>query len=165
MKLCQAFWNKTPTKGGGKTNKKIWSLSQKPKNRRWDTKGQRNKLCSRTFTSHKKHITKGKAKETWKSNKLKKIFTRDVATPLGSSVRMTLTLPKWGLWSPSGLSKIQNSIAGVKTLHLEVFFISLKRSWSVDIENGLAWAIQISAAQVMSKRRARSQIGSLTPDH
>jgi hypothetical protein len=43
--------------------------------------------------------------------------------------------------------------------------VSLERSWSVDIENGLALAIWTSAAQVMGKRRAGSQIGSLTPDH
>jgi len=39
---------------------------------------------------------------------------------------MTLTLPKWGLGSPSGLSKFQSSIAGVKTPRLEAFFISLE---------------------------------------
>jgi hypothetical protein len=33
------------------------------------------------------------------------------------------------------------------------------------IENGLALAIWTSAAQVMGKRRAGSQTGSLTPDH
>jgi hypothetical protein len=59
-----------------------------------------------------------------------------VGTPLRKSVRMTLTLPKWGLGSPpglrdsrtSGLLKSQNLIVGVKTPRLEVFFISLERS-------------------------------------
>jgi hypothetical protein len=60
-----------------------------------------------------------------------------VATPLWRSVKMTLTLPKWGLGSPLGLPKIQSSIARVKTPFLEVFFISLESSWSVDVENGL----------------------------
>jgi hypothetical protein len=46
-----------------------------------------------------------------------------------------------------------------------VFLMSLERSSNVDIENGLALAIRTSAAQVMGKRRARSQTGSLTPDH
>jgi hypothetical protein len=46
-----------------------------------------------------------------------------------------------------------------------VFFIPLERAQNVDVENGLAWAIQTSAAQVMVKRRAWSQTGSLTPDH
>jgi hypothetical protein len=41
----------------------------------------------------------------------------------------------------------------------------LKRYWSVDVQNGLAWAIWTFSAQVMDKRRAGSQIGSLTPDH
>jgi hypothetical protein len=30
----------------------------------------------------------------------------------------------------------------------------MERSWSVDVQNGLAWAIWTSAAQVMGKRRA-----------
>jgi hypothetical protein len=34
-----------------------------------------------------------------------------------------------------------------------VFLVSLERSWSVHIENGLALAIWTSAAQVMGKRR------------
>jgi hypothetical protein len=78
---------------------------------------------------------------------------------------MKLTLPKWGLGSLSGLPKFQSSIAGVKTPRIRVFFISLKSYRSVDVENGLAWTIWTSAAQVMSKKMARSQTGSLTPDH
>jgi hypothetical protein len=54
---------------------------------------------------------------------------------------MKLTLPKWGLESPSGLPKFQNSIVRVKTPRIGVFFISLKSYRSVDVENGLAWAI------------------------
>jgi hypothetical protein len=57
------------------------------------------------------------------------------------SVRSPLTLPKMGLESPLGLPKIQSSIAGVKTPRLEVFCIPLKRPWSVDVQNGLAWVI------------------------
>jgi len=44
------------------------------------------------------------------------------------SVRSPLAFPKMGLGSPSGLPKIQNTIAGVKTLYIKVFFILLKRS-------------------------------------
>jgi hypothetical protein len=62
-------------------------------------------------------------------------------------------------------SQIQSSIAGVKTPRHDVFFIFLERPWSVDVENGLAWAIWTYVAQVMGKRRAGSQTGSLTPDH
>jgi hypothetical protein len=54
------------------------------------------------------------------------------------SVRMTFTLLKWGLGSPLGLSKLQSSIARVKTTCIEVFLISLKSYQSVDVENGLA---------------------------
>jgi hypothetical protein len=78
---------------------------------------------------------------------------------------MKLTLPKLGTWSPLGLPKTQSLIAGVKTPCIGVFLISLERSWSVDVQNGLAWVIWTSAAQVMGKRWARSQTGSLTPDH
>jgi hypothetical protein len=39
-----------------------------------------------------------------------------VTTLLWESVRMRLTLPKWGLWSPPGLSKLQSSIIGAKHL-------------------------------------------------
>jgi len=53
---------------------------------------------------------------------------------------------------------------GQNTLHWGVLYIIRKllkcRCW-----NGLAWAICTFAAQVMAKRRAGSQIGSLTPDH
>jgi hypothetical protein len=64
---------------------------------------------------------------------------------------MKLTLPKWGLGSPSGLLKLQSSIAGVKTPRIKVFFISLERNQSVDVENELAWAIWISVAHVWKK--------------
>jgi hypothetical protein len=78
---------------------------------------------------------------------------------------MKFTVPKWGLGSLPRLPKLQSSIAEVKTPHIGVFFISLENYQSVDVENGLAWAIWTFITQVMEKRRARSQIGSLTPDH
>ncbi len=59
-----------------------------------------------------------------------------IATPLVA--RMRLTLPKVGTWSPSGLPRLQSSISEVKTACLEVFFIPLERSQSVDVQNGLA---------------------------
>jgi len=43
------------------------------------------------------------------------------------SVRMRLTLPKVGTWSPLGLLQLQSSNAEVKTPRLEVFFIPLER--------------------------------------
>ncbi len=52
------------------------------------------------------------------------------------SVRSPLTLPKMGLGSPPGLSKIQNTIAGVKTPCIKVFFILFERSQSLDVQNG-----------------------------
>jgi hypothetical protein len=78
---------------------------------------------------------------------------------------MRLALPKVGTWSPSGLPQFQSSIAEVKTPRLEVFIILLERPWSVDVENGLAWAIRTSSAQVMVERKVDNQTGNLTPDH
>jgi hypothetical protein len=70
------------------------------------------------------------------------------------SARMKLTLPKVGTWSPLGLSKIQSSIAKLKTLHIEVFIIPLERSWSVDVQNGLAWAFGHLQHKLWSKERS-----------
>jgi hypothetical protein len=72
---------------------------------------------------------------------------------------MKLTLPKVGSWSPLRLLKIQSSIAGVKTPRIGVFLMSLKRSWSLGVQNGLAWAIWTYAAQVIGKRKAGSRTG------
>jgi hypothetical protein len=38
-----------------------------------------------------------------------------------------------------------------------VFFIPLERSWSVNVQNGLAWAIWTSTLQVMVKRKVRNR--------
>jgi hypothetical protein len=73
--------------------------------------------------------------------------------------------PEMGIGSPPGFPKLQSSVLGVKTLLIEAFFISLESYWSVDVEIGLVWAIWTSAAQVMTKRKVKSQISNLTPDH
>jgi hypothetical protein len=78
---------------------------------------------------------------------------------------MRLTFPKVGIWSPPGLLQLQSLIAEVKTPCFEVFFIPLEMPWSLDVEDGLAWAIRTFSAQVMVKKRAWSQTGNLTPDH
>jgi len=80
-------------------------------------------------------------------------------------VTSLFTLPKMGLGSPLGLPKTQSVIARVKTHRIETFLIPLERSSNVHVQNGLARAIWTSAAQVMVKRRAGSEIGNLTPDH
>jgi len=78
---------------------------------------------------------------------------------------MKLTLLKWGLGSPLGLPKLQSSIAKVKTPRIGVLFISLESYQSVDVENGLAWAIWTSTTHVMAKKKVGSQTDNLTPDH
>jgi hypothetical protein len=77
-----------------------------------------------------------------------------VATLLWPSVRVKPnTWKKVRIWSPPGLPNVQSSTARPKTLCIEVFLMSLERSWSVDIENGLALVIWTSVAQVMGRRR------------
>jgi hypothetical protein len=61
-----------------------------------------------------------------------------VTTPLGESVKMRLTFPKWGLGSPLGLLELQSLIAGVKTPCIKTFFISLESYHNVDVKNELA---------------------------
>jgi hypothetical protein len=74
-------------------------------------------------------------------------------------------LEKVRSWNPPRLPNVQSSIVRGKTPRIEVFLVSLERSWNVDIENALAFSIWTSVAQVMGKRRVGSQTGSLTPDH
>jgi len=78
---------------------------------------------------------------------------------------MKLTFPKWKLGSPLGLAKLQSSIVRFKTPRIGLFLISLESYRSVDVENGLVWAIWRFAAQVKAKRKAGSQTRNLTPDH
>jgi hypothetical protein len=88
----------------------------------------------------------------------------DVATLLWPSVGVKPnTWKKVRSWSPSGLPNVQSSTARPKTPCIGVFLVSLERSWSLDIENGLALAIWTSVAQVMGKRRAGSQTDSRPP--
>ncbi len=79
---------------------------------------------------------------------------------------------RWHLHSRNGdLGVLRDSqnfkvrLQGKKHLALRRSSWNMERYWSVDGENGLAWAIWTSATQLMVKRRAESQTGSLTPDH
>jgi hypothetical protein len=85
------------------------------------------------------------------------------------------SVKEWTFTLPSGLPfkelesqwipKFSKGNCRVKTHWIEEFFISLKIYWNIDVWNGLAWPISTSETQVMAKRKAKSQIGSLTPDH
>jgi hypothetical protein len=89
----------------------------------------------------------------------------DCRNPLWGKCEDEIHTPKNGnLESSETLENSELDFRG-QTPRIEMFFISLKRFWSVDVQNGLAWAIWTSTTQVMVKRRAGSQIGSLTPDH
>jgi hypothetical protein len=124
-----------------------------------------NGLMSFCWAKYRLHMPLVTFTKTYNdNNSVTKLVMHVVATLLWECVRMRLTLPKWGLGSPSELLKLQSLIAKVKTPRLEVFFISLQSCRSVDVENGLTWAIWTSIAQVMDKKRAGSQTGNLTPD-
>jgi hypothetical protein len=88
-----------------------------------------------------------------------------VATPLLEECEDDTHIPKMGTWESSGTPKTSEFNCRVKTPRLEAFSMSSEIYWSVDVENGLAWAIWTSVAQVMAKRSAESQTGSLTPDY
>jgi len=69
-----------------------------------------------------------------------------------------------GSWNLNGLSNFQRAIVRVKIQWFEELFISMESYWNVDIINGLASPIWTSKTQVMAKRKAESQIGSLGID-
>jgi len=73
--------------------------------------------------------------------------------------------PEMGTWESSETPETSVFDCRGQTPCIGVFFKSLESYRSVDVENGLAWAIWTFAAQVMVKRKAASQIGNLTPDH
>jgi hypothetical protein len=73
------------------------------------------------------------------------------------------TLGKVGSWKPPGLPNFQSSTARPKTPRLGVFLVSLERSRSVVVQNGLALVIWTSAAQVMGERRAGVKLAVWLP--
>jgi hypothetical protein len=81
-----------------------------------------------------------------------------------ASVRMRLTPKSENLESSGTLATSELDCKGQNTLPWGILY-TLERVQNVDVENGLAWAIRTSAAQVMVERKAESQINSLTPDH
>jgi hypothetical protein len=83
-----------------------------------------------------------------------------VATPLWGKCEDETHTPKSGNLESFGTP----TTSELDCRGLEVFFILLERSQSVNVENGLTWAIQTSIAQIMTKRRAESQTGNWTPD-
>jgi hypothetical protein len=118
------------------------------------------KVFAQMFNISDRHWKTRKA-QVWPNNRSPRLSQPHFE----GNVKLSLTHPKMGLRSTLGFPKTQNTIARVKTPHIEVFLIPLERSWSVDVQNGLAWAIWTYATQVMVERRAGSQTGSLTPNH
>jgi hypothetical protein len=84
-----------------------------------------------------------------------------VATPLWGKCEDETHTPKSGNLKSSGtLKNLELDFKGQNTSHWGVL-CTLERSWSVDVKNGLAWAIWTSTTQVMVERRARSQTAKL----
>jgi hypothetical protein len=71
MKPWEALLKKAPNKGRSEEQKEMtWVPTKSPT---WVTKGQWNKLCSKTPISYEKHIPR-EGKETWKNSKPRRIF-------------------------------------------------------------------------------------------
>jgi len=67
------------------------------------------------------------------------LFLKVVATPLWAKCEDETHTPKSGNLESFGTPAISElDSRGKKTPHLEVFFISIERSRSVDVQNGLA---------------------------
>ncbi len=87
-----------------------------------------------------------------------------VATPLWRKCEVTTHTPEIGSWESSGTPKNSGlDCRGRNTLHWDVLYTNEKRSWSVNVQNGLAWTIWTFATQLMVEKRAGT--GSLTPYH
>ncbi len=71
-----------------------------------------------------------------------------------------------GTWESFGTFETSEfNCRGQNTSHWGVLYIIRKLAKCKCRKNGLAWAIWTFVAQVMAKRKAESQISSLTFDH
>jgi len=83
----------------------------------------------------------------------------------GAKCENAIHTPKSGKMESSETPKnLELDLRGQISSHWSVLYINGK-VLKLDAQNGLAWAVWTSAAQVMGKRRVGSQTGSLTPDH
>jgi hypothetical protein len=64
-------------------------------------------------------------------------------------------LEKVRIWSPPGLPNVQSSTTRPKTPRIKVFLVSLKRFWSVDVENDLALVIWTSVEKSYRQKKGR----------
>ncbi len=88
-----------------------------------------------------------------------------VATPLWDKCEGEAHTPESGKLESSGtLENSELELKGQNTSHWGVLGV-IGKVLKCRCLTGLALAIWTSAAQVMGKRRAGSQTGSLTPDH
>jgi hypothetical protein len=91
--------------------------------------------------------------------------TISVATPLWAKCEGEAHTPKSGNLESSGTPENSElELKGQNTSHCG-FLGVIEKVLKCRCLTGLALAIWTSSAQVMGKRRAGSQIGSLTPDH
>jgi hypothetical protein len=93
------------------------------------------------------------------------VACHSVATLLLEKWEDDIHIPEMGTWESTGTLETSKFVSKDQTPRIEAFFRSLESYQSLDVKNGLAWAIWTSASQVMTRRKAGSQTGSLTPDH
>ncbi len=95
--------------------------------------------------------------------------TFHVLESVGECEGMNLHTPKWtptlGVEVPMDSQIFRQRLQGSKPIGMKSSLYHWKISWNLDVQNGLAWPIWILKTQVMAKRRVRSQIVNLTPDH
>jgi hypothetical protein len=82
----------------------------------------------------------------------------NVATPLWGKCEDETHTPKSGNLESSGTPKnLKLDYRGQNTC-IDMFFILWERSWNVDVQNGLAWAIWTSQHKLWSKERPRVKL-------
>jgi hypothetical protein len=64
-----------------------------------------------------------------------------VTTLLWGKCEVAIHTPENGTWESFGTPENLECNCRGQTPCIELFFISLEKSWSVDVQNGLAWAI------------------------
>jgi hypothetical protein len=79
----------------------------------------------------------------------------NVATPLWGKCEDETRTPKIGNLESSGTLETLELDCRVKPLRLEVFFISLERSWSADVESDLVWTVWTSTTPSYGRKKGR----------
>jgi hypothetical protein len=78
-------------------------------------------------------------------------------------------IPKWALTLRVEVAMdsriFKKRFQGSKLIRLKIPLYHWESSWKLDVYNGISWPIGVLKTQVMVKRRAKSQINDLIPNH